>query len=294
MKFNEKLKYLRESKSFTQDEIATKLNIARQSVSKWEQGINEPDIETLKKLCIILDCSIGDLIDDDKEVITTKEEKDERKAKWLFLSNLMLIIAGVLMFIAIIVSANDEAIIHYGINGKEYGSKWNLLFSGVVLIILLIVTVAIRLITNKNEQYRKAKLPMQIFSLVMSFALIAVLFVVTFLSTTIDMNNVTGLVISFMYSILCGVGPFTNPKFAKRSVVFGFRTNFTLSNEEGWNRINHFSSIVLTISSAVAYVLTLLFISKVWVMAFVGVIFIALIISGIYHEIVKKDIMNRQ
>ena len=58
MKFNEKLKSLRESKGYTQDEIASKLNIARQSVSKWEQGINEPDFDTTKKLCQILDCSL--------------------------------------------------------------------------------------------------------------------------------------------------------------------------------------------------------------------------------------------
>ena len=49
MKFNERLKFFREKKGFTQDEIASKLNISRQSVSKWENGINEPDFETLKK-----------------------------------------------------------------------------------------------------------------------------------------------------------------------------------------------------------------------------------------------------
>lgn len=48
MKFNEKLKALREEKGYTQEEIASKLNVARQSVSKWEQGINEPDLRRLK------------------------------------------------------------------------------------------------------------------------------------------------------------------------------------------------------------------------------------------------------
>ena len=39
MKFNERLKYLREKKGYTQDEIASRLNISRQSVSKWENGV---------------------------------------------------------------------------------------------------------------------------------------------------------------------------------------------------------------------------------------------------------------
>ena len=78
MKFNERLKYLREKKGYTQDEIASRLNISRQSVSKWENGINEPDIETIKKLCNILDCSIVELIDDESKIITTKEEKEKK------------------------------------------------------------------------------------------------------------------------------------------------------------------------------------------------------------------------
>ena len=49
MKFNEKLKFLREKRGYTQEEIAHKLNISRQSISKYENGINEPDIETIKK-----------------------------------------------------------------------------------------------------------------------------------------------------------------------------------------------------------------------------------------------------
>lgn len=62
MKFNEKLKALREAKGYTQEDIAGKLNIARQSVSKWEQGINEPDINTLKRLAEIFECSVDELL----------------------------------------------------------------------------------------------------------------------------------------------------------------------------------------------------------------------------------------
>lgn len=38
MKFNEKLKSLREAKGYIQDEIASRLSISPQSVSKWKQG----------------------------------------------------------------------------------------------------------------------------------------------------------------------------------------------------------------------------------------------------------------
>ena len=81
MKFNEKLKFLREKKGYTQEEIAHKLNISRQSISKYENGINEPDIETIKKLCNILDCSLNELLDDNHDLVTTKLMKINKREK---------------------------------------------------------------------------------------------------------------------------------------------------------------------------------------------------------------------
>ena len=62
MGFNENLKRLRQRKNLTQDQLAEKLYISRQSISKWEQGVAEPNLETINKLTEILDCTIGDLI----------------------------------------------------------------------------------------------------------------------------------------------------------------------------------------------------------------------------------------
>ncbi len=294
MKFNEKLKYLRESKSFTQDEIASRLNIARQSVSKWEQGINEPDIETLKKLCIILDCSIGDLIDDDKEVLTTKEEKDERITKWLFYGSIMLGIASLLVLVALIVAANDDAIIHWGINGEEHGSKWNLLWMSIMFVILPVVAFIIRALCNKNQHYRKVKVMMQATALAISVLVSIVFFVILALAIKINDNVVINIMPALIFSIICAIGPFTNPKFAKRSVIFGFRTNLTLSSDEAWNKVNSFCSYVLTSISLIGYALVLIFIREVWAVGFFGIIFIGVIASIIYHEKVRKDIKNKK
>ena len=293
MKFNEKLKYLRESKSFTQDEIASRLNIARQSVSKWEQGINEPDIETLKKLCVILDCSIGDLIDDDKEIVTTKEEKDERKTKWLFYGTIMVAIASLLVLVALIFAADNDAIIHWGPNGEEHGSKWNLLWLGVMFVILPFIALIIRVACKKSEHYNKVKVMMQATGFAMSVLISIVFFVVLAFSIKIDNSIITNVMPALVFSIVCAIGPFTNPKFAKRSVIFGFRTNLTLSSEEAWNKVNNFCSYVLTGSCFVGYVLVLIFIHETWAVGLFGIIFIGLIASIIYHEKVRKDINNK-
>lgn len=62
MGFNENLKRLRQRNNLTQDQLAEKLYISRQSISKWEQGVAEPNLETINKLTEILNCTIGDLI----------------------------------------------------------------------------------------------------------------------------------------------------------------------------------------------------------------------------------------
>ena len=46
----DKIKVFRKSKGFTQEELAIRLNIVRQTVSKWEKGISVPDAENLQNL----------------------------------------------------------------------------------------------------------------------------------------------------------------------------------------------------------------------------------------------------
>ena len=50
MKFNENLKYLRKEEKMTQENLAERLNVSRQAVTKWESGQSLPDIENLKQI----------------------------------------------------------------------------------------------------------------------------------------------------------------------------------------------------------------------------------------------------
>ena len=69
MLFSEKLKQLRIAKSLTQEELAEKLNVSRQAITKWESGDGIPDIENLKQLSILFNTTIDDLIKEEKEII---------------------------------------------------------------------------------------------------------------------------------------------------------------------------------------------------------------------------------
>ena len=68
MTFGQKIKKLRTDANLTQKELATKLNVTFQTVSKWESDINEPDIKNIKELAKIFNCSFEYLFNDNEEV----------------------------------------------------------------------------------------------------------------------------------------------------------------------------------------------------------------------------------
>ena len=79
--FNENLKTMRKAKGYTQEELAIKLNVVRQTVSKWEKGLSVPDADVLSKIADILDTKVSILLggtitdEDDNDVIAEQLAK---------------------------------------------------------------------------------------------------------------------------------------------------------------------------------------------------------------------------
>ena len=64
MKFCDKLSKKRRDNNMSQEQLADRLGVSRQAVSKWESGSSVPDMEKIMQLCKILNCGIDDLVDD--------------------------------------------------------------------------------------------------------------------------------------------------------------------------------------------------------------------------------------
>ena len=62
MLFKEKLKKLRKEQNLTQEQLAEKLNVSRQAITKWETSDGTPDIENLKQISNFFNISIDELI----------------------------------------------------------------------------------------------------------------------------------------------------------------------------------------------------------------------------------------
>ena len=61
--FNENLKIIRKAKGYTQEELAIKIHVVRQTISKWEKGLSVPDADVLIEMANLLDVSVSQLLE---------------------------------------------------------------------------------------------------------------------------------------------------------------------------------------------------------------------------------------
>jgi len=59
---SDNIRTLRKNRGFTQEDLANRLNVTRQTISKWEKGISVPDAEMLSKLAEELETNVGELL----------------------------------------------------------------------------------------------------------------------------------------------------------------------------------------------------------------------------------------
>lgn len=72
MNIGEKIKSLRIEAGLLQKDLAKMLNIARETMTGYEVGRSEPDVQTIRKICVFLNVSADELLE-----IDTKEQKEE-------------------------------------------------------------------------------------------------------------------------------------------------------------------------------------------------------------------------
>ena len=103
MKFGENLRNLRKAKKLSQEELAEKMKVSRQSVSKWETGEAYPEMNNLLELCKVFHCRINDLVNNLLDLNSLDEDirmnvvklKKEQQNKVKALSRALALIAKI-------------------------------------------------------------------------------------------------------------------------------------------------------------------------------------------------------
>ena len=113
--FAENLKKIRKDKGYTQEALAEKLNVVRQTVSKWEKGLSLPDVDMLSKIVNVLETDVNILLDgqitttDQSEIVkqlakineqlTIKNRRYKKIMKTIAIILLIIVIFGILLVI---------------------------------------------------------------------------------------------------------------------------------------------------------------------------------------------------
>lgn len=85
---SENIKAIRKSKGLSQEELAIKLNVVRQTISKWEQGLSVPDSEMLISISEVLETPVSTLLGE--AVIESKVDDLKAISEKLEIINLQL------------------------------------------------------------------------------------------------------------------------------------------------------------------------------------------------------------
>lgn len=113
--FAENLKKIRKDKGYTQEILAEKLNVVRQTVSKWEKGLSLPDVDMLSKIANVLETDVNILLDgqitttDQSEIVkqlakineqlTIKNRRYKKIMKTIAIILLIIVIFGIFLVI---------------------------------------------------------------------------------------------------------------------------------------------------------------------------------------------------
>ena len=131
MKFGDNLKLIRKNKKMSQEQLAEKMNVSRQSVSKWETAEAYPEMNNILELCKIFNCKINDLVHTDmsdinsldKEIIMNVVKFNDKKQKQVkTLSNVIGLIGkigGIVLKVAIPFIILAMILVPYVVNNVE-------------------------------------------------------------------------------------------------------------------------------------------------------------------------------
>lgn len=166
----ENIKSLRKSKGFSQEELAIKLNVVRQTISKWEQGLSVPDAEMLISISELFETPVNTLLGEnisEKEVndlkaisekleiinlqLSQRKKEKQKIIHWLLISLCIIIL---IIFISLVLL--NSPYLNWNYNDPEsavlgvafHSFEW--IFIRVAPIIIIGLAIGIILTRKKN------------------------------------------------------------------------------------------------------------------------------------------------
>lgn len=242
--FGANLKRYRRAKGFSQGELASKLYVTRQCVSKWEQGITQPDLETLTRISELLDVTVDLLLKERNDKGTEKRTTNFNKVFCII--NLLVALFCALTFVSLCRCLPSTIPAHWS-HGEidRYGSSAEVL--------LHIVSIAVFLITDiilffAFKKVLNNKIIIVAHAIILVFQIVYLIFMIVLYAKCIYGIFSFGTCVAASF-ILC-IAIAMHPAIVKQNQWFGVRTSETLLNEVVWNKTNALACYLFSIVSS--------------------------------------------
>ena len=166
---NENIKKIRKSKGLSQEELAIKLNVVRQTVSKWENGLSVPDSSMLIMLADELDVTVNELLGETVVETTTNDlkilsEKLEvinlqlakrsitrvKTIRWLLIS-----LCAVIVIIFILLASINSSYLNWNYNDPELAVAGTIMHGFEFLFVRLAPIVFLTSVVGIVVTYKK-------------------------------------------------------------------------------------------------------------------------------------------
>ncbi len=280
--FGDNLKKYRIEKVFSQNELAEKLFVSRQCVSKWERGITQPDLQTLTLLSELLDVPIDALI---KENENSKNQNPKNSNISFFVSNIIIALFCLLAFITVWRFMPQTIPAHWA-NGviDRYGNRNEVFINEITVVVFLAVDIFVcfklRRISDKRAVY-------------ISHGVIA-LFQVAYLVFIIAMyakylSNILSFITCLSVALIMCVSIAMHPKINKQNYLLGVRIKETLNSTAVWNKTNALTCYLFSVWSLILFVIDMLWISKFNLLLLFGYVLLTIIVI-IYSKKIYKTV----
>lgn len=164
MNLSDNLKKIRKENNLTQEDLAEKLGVSRQSVSKWESNQAYPEMDKVVQICKMFNLNMDDLLNQDiKEVNNSKQQRNtinkyidsflsyvtntvDMFSKMRFSSKVkciveQLVIIGILCIFFVIIGSISSSLISSVLSFMNYNKVYNIIYSTLKSIYLIIAFV---------------------------------------------------------------------------------------------------------------------------------------------------------
>lgn len=145
MGFSENLQILRKMKNMSQEQLAERLDVSRQAVSKWESGNGYLETEKLISICEIFDCSMDEIIKGKFSADVNGEKKSYEKLMSKFSK-------GIALAIGIILLGTTILLYFSGLPGTEELKEKNEIMGVVILLLCVLIAVPIFIILGMQRE----------------------------------------------------------------------------------------------------------------------------------------------